>query len=78
MVELSQKEKELIRVYKLLRLAEIEKSKKLEQDITLTERALLYKEIMDIQKELSKIKKQFSETFFKKWLKELDSQNTVD
>lgn len=78
MVELSESERKLVDIYKKLRIKEIQNKQKMKKDLTLTEKSVLVKETQEVEVELNKIKKHFSDLFYKKWLKEWDEQKSLD
>ena len=65
-------------IYKKLRIKEITNKEKMKQDLTLTEKTVLFNETMEIEREIEKIRNHFSDLFYKKWLKEWDEQKTAD
>jgi len=75
MIDISEAERELIQIYKKLRIKEIKNKEKLEQEITLTEQAVLLRETQEIENQIKKIKNHVSDLFYQKWLKELDDIN---
>ena len=74
MIKLNDSEKQLIRLYKNLRIKEIKNKEKLEQEITLTEHSILLKETQEIEKQIKKIRDHFSDIVYQKWIKSLDEK----
>lgn len=74
MIELSDSEQELIRIYKKLRIKEIKNKEKMDQEITLTEHSILLKETKEIEKQIKKIRDHFTDIFYQKWVKAWDEK----
>lgn len=75
MIQISQPEKELIQIYKKLRIKEIKNFDKLKQELTLTEQVVLFQENQEIEKQIKKIRDHVSDLFYQRWLKQWDEMN---
>lgn len=73
MVEITTQEKELLEKYVFLKKKLVQKKKKLEQDLALTEQVILEREIEELESITAKIRDHATALFAKK-LKDLDKK----